>query len=54
MKFVITQWKDDFDYDGLTNSFSILGEFNDLAEAKAHLNDSVNRLTFEQLSEHVT
>jgi hypothetical protein len=52
VKFVITQWKDDFDYDGLTNYFSVLGEFSDLAEARAYLNDSVDRLTVEQLNEH--
>jgi hypothetical protein len=53
MKFVITRWIDEFDeFDGLTNHFSILGEFYDLAEARAYLSDNVNRLTAEQLSQH--
>ena len=44
MNFVLTQWVDDFDYDGLTNIFFVLGEFCDLAEAQAYLDDSVSRL----------
>jgi hypothetical protein len=52
MNFVLTQWVDDFDYDGLTNTFSVLGEFCDLAEAQAYLDDSVSRLAVEQLEEH--
>jgi hypothetical protein len=50
-KYVITQWVDEFDYDGMTCSFSILGEFYDLVEARAYLAESVNRLTLEQLSQ---
>jgi len=52
LKFVITQWRDEFDFDGLANSFSILGEFQELAEAQAYLHDSANRLIAEQLREH--
>jgi hypothetical protein len=52
VKFVITQWNDEFDYDGLTNDFCILGEFRELAEAQACLHESVNRLAAERLSEH--
>ena len=52
-KFVITQWIDEFDeFDGLSNSFSVICEFHDMAEAQAYLNDCVNRLTAEQLSQH--
>jgi hypothetical protein len=52
VKFVITQWNDEFDFDGLTNDFCILGEFRELAEAQAFLHESVNRLAAERLTEH--
>jgi hypothetical protein len=51
MKFVLTQWTDEFDYDGLSNTFSVLGEFCGLAEAQAYLDDSVSRLPVERLKE---
>jgi hypothetical protein len=52
VKYLITHWIDEFDYDGMTSRFSILGDFHDLAEARACLNGCVDRLTAEQISQH--
>jgi len=53
LKFIITHWTDEYDqFYTADDSFSILGEFDDLAEARACLSDSMNRLTAEQLSQH--
>ena len=53
IKFVITHWTDEYDqFYTADDSFSILGEFYDLAEAQACLRDSANRLRVEQLSQH--
>jgi hypothetical protein len=53
LKFIITHWTDEYDqFYTADDSFSILGEFDNLAEARACLNESVNRLRVEQLSQH--
>ena len=51
-KYVITVWKDDFDIDGLTNDFSVLGEFYDLPEAEAQLKYMAGRFVLEELDQH--
>src|ERR1700689_2400414 len=51
-KFLITLWTDEFDYDGLTSDFSILGEFPNLADAQAHLKEMARNMVAEQLSAH--
>jgi hypothetical protein len=40
MKFVVTRWTDEFDMDGMTSSFSILGELAELSKARACLKRS--------------
>jgi hypothetical protein len=53
LKFLITHWTDEYDQFYMADDhFSILGEFDDLEEARACLIASVNRLTAEQLSQH--
>jgi hypothetical protein len=52
MKFVITHAITEFDPFDMERSFSILGEFDGLADAQACLNDSVARLMAEQLENH--
>ena len=52
MKFVITHAITEFDPFDMERSFSIVGEFPDLAGAQACLNESVARLTAEQLGKH--
>jgi hypothetical protein len=52
MKLVITHAITEFDPSDMERSFSILGEFQDLAAAQACLNESVARLTAEQLKNH--
>lgn len=53
MKIVITLWTSEIDpfYTG-DESFSVMGEFLDLPAAQAYLNDNVDRLIAEQLSQH--
>lgn len=51
-KFVITLWKDEFDYDGLTSEFSVLGEFRDSLKAHGQLKSIAARLMIEQLNAH--
>ena len=53
MKFVITHALTEFDPFDMERSFSIIGEFHDLARAQECLNESVARLTVEQLEKHV-
>ena len=53
MKFLITNSIHEYDTnDTSDDGFSILGEFHDLAEAQAYLNNCVNPLIDEQLSQH--
>ncbi len=53
LKYIVTHWTDEYDqFYTSDDHFSVLGEFDDLAEARACLSDSVNRLAAEQLTEH--
>ena len=51
-KYLITLWKNEFDYDGLTSEFSVLGEFYDLKDTQARLKELSNELLAELLREH--
>lgn len=51
-KFLITLWRDEFDYDGLTSDFSILGGFDNLADAETSLKEMARNMVVEQLNVH--
>ena len=51
-KFLITLWADEYDSDGLTNEFAVLGEFHDLAQAELHLEGLTARMLREGLVVH--
>ena|ERR1700722_17849520 len=54
-KFVITHWTDQYDqFYTADDTFSILGEFDDLVEAQAFLRNSADRLRVEQLSQNAS
>lgn len=49
----MTQFGHETDISGLEDNFSILGEFHDLAEARAVLNVTGDRVLAEQMGQHV-
>jgi hypothetical protein len=51
-KYLVTLWKDLFDYDGLTNDFAIMGEFDCLEDAKAQLKPLAEQLMAKELAEN--
>jgi len=51
-KYLITQWEDEFDLDGLTNDFAILGEFDSFEEANAHLKPLAEQQMAKKLAQN--
>ena len=43
-KYIVTQWLNEYDYDGMSSDFKVLGEFNELQAAKNHSTTSLEAI----------